>query len=555
MSRIANRVFGPRMDKVSPELIPENRGTIANNMRLVSGALEPLKTAAAVAGVTLTGASEIKSIYRFGKDISSKTDYWFQFTTDVDVVKGPIAGDTEERTYWTDGVYPKKTKSSLAGLVAGQGVAPASLRMGVPPPGWAGPTAPRSYTPGVTVAGTATDGASVATNSVYVVTYVSTWDEESAPSNASAIATWRAGQNVTITLPGNISGAYSIDRIRIYRSVTGSSRTAYQLLTTLPVATASYVDTSPSATLGETCPSWDWLPPPDGLKGLVDMGNGVLAGFDQNTVYFCEPNYPYAWPVKYDSTVSAPIVGLAVFGQTLVVGTTEGITLITGSDPAAMSQDTPKGLRPVVSKRSMVEMMGGVVYASSDGLYYVGPSGNRNLTESFISRDYWATLGPASFTSCVRNGEYYAFADNQYGKIAYIFNLGEDAGYRTSTEWASATYFEKRTDSLFIVKFSAGANTLCEWDTGTNLTSTWKSKDYRYFSGAQFARAQVIADTYPVTFILTADGATKYTYSVPDSLPFPLPDGRNYKVAYALQATGVVRSVRMASSLKELGDV
>ena len=36
------------------------------------------------------------TIYRFGQDVQSDTQFWFHWTTDADVVKGPVAGDTTD---------------------------------------------------------------------------------------------------------------------------------------------------------------------------------------------------------------------------------------------------------------------------------------------------------------------------------------------------------------------------------------------------------------------------------------------------------------------------
>jgi hypothetical protein len=144
---IGSLVFGAMTPKTSVELLADTTPQFAQNVRLSSGAVEPWRLPANVAGVTMPGASEKKTIYRYGKDTASRQSYWFQFDGDVDIVRGPVALDTSERTYWTDGTYPKKTKSDLAGLTAGVAITPASLRMGIPVPATA---------PVATVTGTAT---------------------------------------------------------------------------------------------------------------------------------------------------------------------------------------------------------------------------------------------------------------------------------------------------------------------------------------------------------------------------------------------------------------
>src|SRR3546814_7264108 len=80
-----------------------------------------------------TVKANVRSIYRFGQDINEDGRYWFEFERDTDVVRGAIAGDTEERTYWADGVKPKKTNNVLA-LTSGINYPVAAYDLGVPRP-------------------------------------------------------------------------------------------------------------------------------------------------------------------------------------------------------------------------------------------------------------------------------------------------------------------------------------------------------------------------------------------------------------------------------------
>lgn len=554
MSAIRDAVFGPMMPKVDAEQLPDRLSQFAQNLKHTSAALNAWRLPAAVAGVTMPGSPVVKTIYRYGKDTASKVNYWFQFPGDVNIVKGAIATDSEERTYWTDGAYPKKTRASLAGLIAGTAILPTSLRLGVPPPGWTGPKTTLAFIPIATVSGTATDTTSTPLTSTYVVTYVTTWDEESSPSNPSNIVIWRAGQTVTLTLPGALSGAYSIDRVRIYRSNTGTTRTSFQRVTDRPVATPSHADTALAAALGEGCPTFDWNPPSDGLIGLVNMGNGMLAGFEKNTVSFCEPYYPYAWPAKYDLTVNAPIVGIAHFDQTLVVGTTDGIVLMVGTDPGSMSQDSPKGSQACTSKRSMVGMLGGVVYASPNGLQFVGSGGPVNLTKDSLSRDDWQAYVPSSIDGYCVDSRYYAFYDNGTTQASMIFTFGTDGGLVQCDQYVTAGYTDDRADALFVVQRAALVNTLMEWNTGAKMLATWRGGENRFHSGVCMARACVKASGYPLTYKLFGDGVLKYTKTVTDGLPFPLPEGRNSTISHQVESIYKVTAVRTATSVKELGD-
>jgi hypothetical protein len=572
---LAIKNFGGLAPKVEPEQLPENGSVVANNARIISGAVEPWRTPNSV--VTLTSASPVTTIYKYGQNlaITDKAHYWFQFTTDVNVVKGPVAADTEERTYWTDGVYPKKGRNAVGGSGYVLSAAPypsSSLRMGVPPPGFNGFGASPTYTPSVAVSGTATDPTSTAISSCYVVTFVSSWGEESGPTTVSNIVTWRDGQTLTVTLPGAApSGAYDITKVRLYRSNSGTAATNFQYVTAagdLPVTTTSYADTSANSTLGTVIESWNWDPPLDTLFGLTDMGNGIMAAFVGNTVYFCEPGVPYAWPQKYAQAMNSPVVGLGSFDQSLFVGCTRECYVITGVDPSTVTVTKISNAPSCASKRSIVEMNSGVVYAGPDGLWFISAAGAYNVTESVMSRDEWQTYAPSSMIGNTLDGRYYCFYNNGTTSGGLIFQFAKTAAAQMSVgtgmtevmtatdQTALTTYRDKLTDTLYIVQSAGGTSySVLEWHpaTGSSLTMTWQSKPFRYEQGINFARARVMATAYPVTFKLVHDGSIVYTYSVPNSTTFPLPSlDRAIDVSVVVSGTSRVKSVWVGTSAEEL---
>ena len=169
----------------------------------------------------------------------------------------------------------------------------------------------------------------------YVYTYVSTFGtvkEESAPSPAATVTVSTSG-GATVTVSGFSAApttGYNITHRRIYRTITGASQVVYSFVAEIPIATTSYVDSLSVTQLGSELQTLFWTPPPAGLKGLVAMPNGILAGFEGNQIYFSEPYYPHAWPDIYALTVDYPIVGLGVYDTTLVVLTTKFPYLISG---------------------------------------------------------------------------------------------------------------------------------------------------------------------------------------------------------------------------------
>lgn len=71
--------------------------------------------------------------YSGGGAWTKQNGYWFHWAGDVDVARGPVAGDTTERTYYTDGAQPKMTYSPIA-VQSGTDYPVASYNLGIPMP-------------------------------------------------------------------------------------------------------------------------------------------------------------------------------------------------------------------------------------------------------------------------------------------------------------------------------------------------------------------------------------------------------------------------------------
>ena len=71
---------------------------------------------------------------------------------------------------------------------------------------------------------------------------------------------------------------------RIYRSLTTSSGTEFQYVTTVTADTTAYSDTTADNNLGEVLPSASWSMPPANLKGIIILANGIACGFRENEV-------------------------------------------------------------------------------------------------------------------------------------------------------------------------------------------------------------------------------------------------------------------------------
>lgn len=487
-----------------PALLGESVCTVSLNQKPGRGDLRPLRAPTTVATVP----AGRQTIYRAGRDVASDTNYWLSFTGVVHVVRGFNAADTGERTFFTGSGTPKWTDASLA--VASEPYPTAYRELGVP-----APTTP----PIVTAAG----GTSTLNRTVSVAyTFVNNLGEESAPSPPSTLLTSKQDATLTIASISNpLSGAYGIDRVRVYRTQESTGGGDFYFLREIASGVGSTTDDG--RTLGEVLPSATWLMPPADLRNLTGLWNGMMAGISGRTVRFCEAYKPYAWPLAYEiAPAKSSPVALGAFGQTLVILTDDRPISINGGTPEALDEMPVDFLQSCVASRSVVSMGHGIVWASPDGLCYIGQGGARVLTEGVLTRDDWQALNPSSIVASLYERRYLAFHTVGGVTKGFVMDPMNPAGMFFFDFGAQAVYFDDLQDQLYILSGSS----VQRWDAGSGLTTTVKSKLHRSPKPlAAYGCAQVIADGYPCTFKLYADGTLKHTQTVTSAVPFRLPSG------------------------------
>jgi hypothetical protein len=595
--------------RTGPTLLAATQAQLANNLKLQSGELRPWKQPI----VSYTpGNTSPETIYLLNGASSSA---WLEWTTPVDVVPSPVADVSDYRVYYTNGTAPKKTNWNLA-TTNGTGTKPfpkKEYNMGVPGPAAA---------PTLSSAG----GSGTAETRAYVYTYISTFGsvlEESAPSPAGTVSSFPTGATVTVsafsTAPTTAAG-YNITAIRIYRSVTSASSAQYLYVGTVTVnpatgaASGSFTDTVAAANLGIALPSLYYTPPPATLQGLIAMPNGILAGFTGNQVWFCEPYLPHAWPVAYMMTVGSQIVGLGVFGQTLVVCTNQNPYLITGSQPGAMSQEKVPLPEPCVSKKSITSDQFGVLYASPNGLVSIAPGTQDVISRQLFTRDEWQQYNPSSLVGAIYQNMYLAFYQAGAVKAALIIMRGDTPPLVTFDTAAQAVFIEKATSNVFFVNPYDGKIYQLDADPVNNLFYEWKSKKFVLpeptnfaiakaqaawdalddadvfnalvaaliaenqaiwatgqplqsvparqllngiqLNGSTLANIPTLASAISIQFHLYADDVLVYSTSIVDPQPMRLPAGKKgYVWEVLLTGNAPLRAFTMASSIGELRQV
>lgn len=295
----------------------------------------------------------------------------------------------------------------------------------------------------------------------YLYTFVNDLGEQSAPSLPTDTVLLADGVTVTVTtptaVPSGISEEYGVATKRIYRAATGSTGTTYRFVDEIPLSQAEFVDTLTDAQLGEVLESEDWDLPPEDLRGIIALPNGIMAGFRRNQLCLSAQNRPHAWPVAFRLPTDTDIVAIANVDTTVIVVTEKYVYTASGNSPESYSMSQPGVAQACTSKRSMAVAFGGALFASPDGLMLAaGPTSVRNLTAELFTRDQWQALGPETMLGVVHDDVYFLFYDPPYGSGltpgGYMIDAKANGfGVVRLSFHATAAHVDPLTDSLHLV--------------------------------------------------------------------------------------------------------
>lgn len=550
MAGIKLAAFSGIAPKIQSRLLNDTNGQAADNVRLLSGAIEPWKKPIVVTGSSLA-VGNVLSIFRMSNGITS---YWLSWARDVDCVPSLIAGDEAQRIYYTGDGEPRISNLALA--TAGGGVMPSGFYvLGVPAP---------LVAPTVTPSG----GVGAADSRAYMETFVTAWGEEGAPSPASTVTTgkvddtWalsalnaapinaaaisaathasgvvtvttastkylRAGEEVTIaSIVGmtDLNGKHAITQVvdathfkvalttaQIYTSGGSWTRTAahnttgmtrrlyrtssgvYRFVAEIAITTTTYNDTVAETALGEICPSIGWDMPPTGLTGLVTHPMGFLIGVVGNEICFSDPWHPHAWPTAYRQTTKFPLVGLGVFASSIVACTTGTPYILNGAHPDSISIEQTELVEPCIAKSSIVDVGTGIMYASHSGMVFVGIGGANVATDGLLARRDWQEYVPENMSCAYYDGMVIGMVSSIVvgGRNGFVFD-SKSGAFSSLSVIATATYADPEDGSLYLVS----NGTLMEWnvDPNNNETYEWRSKTFSLPRQINAGWAQIDAD-------------------------------------------------------------
>ena len=252
---------------------------------------------------------------------------------------------------------------------------------------------------------------SILEDRTYRYTYVSALGEEGPPSPVSQVVKTLDGDVIELTgFEAPPTDNYDITQIRLYRTSSTIAGTEYQFVKEFDVATST-TEAVKQSNLGEIISTTTWDAPPEGMQGIVAMPNGMMVGFVGRTIHMSEPYFPHAYPPEYDQAVDYEIVGLAAFGNSVVV-LTEGFPyVLTGSHPRNVNIRPYKIKQACVSAESIAADKDRVIYASPDGLVEIGVNGAKIITEPYVLKKEWASYSPTTMVGEFHDGKYFGFFD------------------------------------------------------------------------------------------------------------------------------------------------
>jgi hypothetical protein len=387
---------------------------------------------------------------------------------------------------------------------------------------------------------------------------------------------------------------------RIYRTTgTGGD---FLFVAEIAAATTTYTDAVAASDLGEVLPTADSSIPPKNLIALTTLPNGCLVGISGNEICFSDPYLPYSWPVRNRYAFSGVGVDIVPSGNSVILLTDSYPILYTGSDPEAMSASTMQTYAPCASKRGTVDVGGGCMYPSFDGLWFVSPSRVEKVTAKLYREEEWRSLNPETFVSGFADGQYFARYRTNNTAFIWVFDTAESDGAVRVAQDATHLLRNEIDGALYL----ALENKVYRWDSDvtTRYTSDWVSAEMQLGRPTNFSVAQVhgafgailppdttdllfnksiIADVDLVSgalnadsilaveingsnlrlytaeveakaqFSLYADGQLVFTTDVSSSEPFRLPAGFRKEVYQVGFTTSVpIYSVTISESVAEL---
>lgn len=338
-----------------------------------------------------------------------------------------------------------------------------------------------------------------------------------------------------------------------------------------------FLDDFDQGALSSVIESANYDPPPDELKGLISAQNNILAGFVGNRLFFSEPRRPHAWPAQFALTFPYTIIGIESVQGQIIVLTDSYPYRVFGSQPEVMTFSRVDDPYPCVSKKSIVNIGGGVIFSSNGGLVEYSPNtGTTLITEALFDWDTWnELLDPTTVKGFYYEGRYFA----THSKGSFIFAPDRQGGgvFITVDEQFDTAWDDPVSDKFYYAKGTDGD--IYSWNEPDQpfQVGTWRSRTIRLDEFSNMAAARVIADyedssdvwdateinwedkTSPwdidgnLLFELYVDKQLIFQRVLSDSKTFKLPIGyKSDRFSVSISGSVRIRGIHLATAASEL---
>jgi hypothetical protein len=394
-----------------------------------------------------------------------------------------------------------------------------------------------------------------------------------------------------------------IKNFRLYRSnVTQAGQVSYQRVPLEPTSIApnvivgafpaaiqddlihgfQFIDTVEHVDLLDVLPSIDWSPPPyRAMKGLTPWRNGMMAAFNGNTVMFCEPYRPFAWPTRYYVALPHEVVAMEIDQNSLVVVTTGEAYVFAGSHPANVqyerleeqqaalrADEIAAGSRP--PSRAVVATPAGVLYATAEGPVLISGGRGIPLGRALFTRKEWAGRYQGFFgvmRLAYFDGRVLAyFADAQIG--GFLLSMADGGSQLVTyspTDRVLGNFNHPRDDSLHILSRGTTTTAARFADEQTPpVTATYWTREIHLPRPENLGAIEVRGLGGLVQVEVFQDGVNTpnfiKTWTLGGSMTratAKLPSHRkatNYSVRVTTTGYAVVRELYLASTMRELAN-
>lgn len=538
----------------SPELLPPNVASCAENVKLWHGRLDPWREPKFVQDLGSSTGHYRDCCWRGGEDCTKFVD-----------------GQLGTRTYISDGCScPVVVEDWCEGDPVG---------LGFPCPDAA------------SILGSEEAPDEVCTDlRSFFITYGDDCDE-GIPSLPSEAVKARPEDEVCITVPqptAEEAEKYGITKIRIYRTMAtwdmltsevpangpnnnqvltreGVRDAGCFLIACLDLGVTSYCDEGKvaEACIGRSLTSWDYYPPPEGLCIVGETLNNSLVGFDENLLYFSERRMHHAWPISQRMKLDCKIRNACVYNNTVYV-LTDGPAYVIQDD--VNQENNCRSVIPVEgnyrpqSHKAVLCTNLGAVFPTKTGLMRLSADGVvTNISETHFATDDWQGIMPWTMRAVECDSMLYFTTDNFSG--VWDLNLNGTSNQATG----SLTTLKIKPDCWIKTKGGCLFFTLCgklyEWDAGDKyMPFKWTSSRTQLYRDQALSAAKIefsniqrkYCNACPATITVSGDGCEMFSRSIDHSRPFRMCGYRQRDMTVEITSESSIRRICLGTGFSKL---